>query len=345
MFGHWPPDTTRPALFTALRAGFADELLRQAFTVTRDLRTRRRRERGLALGADARGLGKLLIVAPDQANARRYAALLRGWVPKDQTATVQLATADEPDAHGTLARFRLCPEPGVLVTVAMAYEGLDAPEVAVAAALTHIRSRAWLEQMVARATRVDPHAGPYGEERALVFHPDDPLFARFRHSIETEQGMLAKPVHKLPHPRATRLASGEVGRTRARGRHRAKGTSNHNLRRPNVSSGLSGNDISNSIPLYRYVKGGCDEHFEDRRAIRHRRNAFLSMISLAAPLRPEFTLAAHLSTAVTVDKHARHHPSQSCPPASPASHDTPQPGPHDRPCGNARRDRATSRRQ
>ena len=82
----------------------------------------------------------------------------------------------------------------MLVTVAMAYEGMDAPEVAVVAALTHIRSRAWLEQMVARATRIDPNAGPYAEQRALVFHPDDPLFARFRHSIETEQGTVAKPV-------------------------------------------------------------------------------------------------------------------------------------------------------
>ena len=82
----------------------------------------------------------------------------------------------------------------MLVTVAMAYEGLDAPEVAVVAALTHIRSRAWLEQMVARATRIDPHGGPYAAQRATVFHPDDPLFARFRHSIETEQGTIAKRV-------------------------------------------------------------------------------------------------------------------------------------------------------
>jgi hypothetical protein len=79
----------------------------------------------------------------------------------------------------------------------MAYEGLDAPEVAVVAALTQIRSRPWLEQMVARATRVDPNAGPYAAQRALVFHPDDPLFAKFRHRIETEQGTLARtPVPK-----------------------------------------------------------------------------------------------------------------------------------------------------
>jgi hypothetical protein len=107
---------------------------------------------------------------------------------------VQLATCDERDAHQTLARFRLMAEPSILVTVAMAYEGLDAPEVAVVAALTHIRSRAWLEQMVARATRVDPHAGDYADQNALVFHPDDPLFARFRHSIETEQGTIAKRI-------------------------------------------------------------------------------------------------------------------------------------------------------
>ena len=45
---------------------------------------------------------------------------------------------------------------------------------------------------MARATRVDPNAGPYEAQRALVFHPDDPLFARFRHSVETEQGTLAR---------------------------------------------------------------------------------------------------------------------------------------------------------
>ncbi len=192
LFSHWPTETTRPALFTALRTGFADELLRRAFEATRTLRAERRRERGLAPDADALGLGKLLVVAPDQLTARRYMAVLRGWIPEAQGGVAQLATSDERDAHQALARFRLLAQPSVLVTVAMAYEGLDAPEVAVVAALTHVRSRAWLEQMVARASRVDFNAGPYAKQRALVFHPDDPLFARFRHSVETEQGTLAK---------------------------------------------------------------------------------------------------------------------------------------------------------
>ena len=68
----YPNETTRPALFTALRTGFAEALLREAFVSVRELRARRRRERGLAPGEAALGLGKLLVVAPDQENARRY---------------------------------------------------------------------------------------------------------------------------------------------------------------------------------------------------------------------------------------------------------------------------------
>jgi superfamily II DNA or RNA helicase len=190
----YPTETTRPALFTALRTGFAEALLRQAFLAVRDLRAARRNERGLGPGEAALGLGKLLVVAPDQDTAKRYLEVVRRWIPAEQAATVaQLATSETPGAHEALAQFRLRPEPSVLVTVAMAYEGLDVPEVAVVAALTQIRSRPWLEQMVARATRVDPNAGPYEAQRALVFHPDDPLFQRFRIRMETEQGTRARP--------------------------------------------------------------------------------------------------------------------------------------------------------
>jgi superfamily II DNA or RNA helicase len=191
--GPYPIETTRPALFTALRTGFARELLQEAFRATRNLRARRRAERRLAVDEATRGLGKLLVVAPDQRSARRYCEMLRGWMPPWQAKReVRLATSDERDSPAALAAFRLTAEPAILVTVAMAYEGLDAPEVAVVAALTHIRSRPWLEQMIARATRVDPDAGAYESQRALVFHPDDPLFARFRRSIEAEQGTLTR---------------------------------------------------------------------------------------------------------------------------------------------------------
>ncbi|AWN48919.1 restriction endonuclease subunit R [Methylobacterium terrae] len=192
--GSSPSATTRPALFTALRTGFARDLLREAFFATRRLRAERRRRRGLTAGDAVRGLGKLLVVAPDQASAQSYHAMIQAWMPEEQARRdVRIATSVEADAHAALAAFRLTPEPAVLVTVAMAYEGLDAPEVAVVAALTHIRSRPWLEQMIARATRVDPHAGDYADQHALVFHPDDPLFARFRARIETEQATATRP--------------------------------------------------------------------------------------------------------------------------------------------------------
>ncbi|TGD94793.1 DEAD/DEAH box helicase [Methylobacterium nonmethylotrophicum] len=192
--GPGPSATTRPALFTALRTGFARDLLREAFHATRRLRAERRRRLGLGPAQAVRGLGKLLVVAPDQASAQSYHAMLQAWMPEEQAQRdVRIATSAEADAHAALAAFRLTPEPAVLVTVAMAYEGLDAPEVAVVAALTHIRSRPWLEQMIARATRVDPHAGDYADQHALVFHPDDPLFARFRARIETEQATATRP--------------------------------------------------------------------------------------------------------------------------------------------------------
>ena len=177
-----PSETTRPALFTALRTGFAEALLREAFLAIRDLRADAAGSNAASLrGSRRRGLGKLLVVAPDQDAARRYLELVRSWIPREPGRTVaQIATSDSRRRARDPGGFRLRPEPSILVTVAMAYEGLDVPEVAVVAALTHIRSRPWLEQMVARATRVDPHAGPYETQRALVFHPDDPLFAQFR---------------------------------------------------------------------------------------------------------------------------------------------------------------------
>ncbi|MBD0272397.1 MAG: DEAD/DEAH box helicase family protein, partial [Acetobacteraceae bacterium] len=179
-------ETTRQALFTALRTEFAETLLDEALDATRRLRAERRAKLGLAPGEPARGLGKLLVVAPDQENARRYLARVHGRMPaRGREAEARLAVSDAGDAHEALAAFRLQAQPSVLVTVAMAYEGLDAPETAVVAALTHIRSRPWLEQMVARATRVDPFAGAWEDQRALVYHPDDLLFRRFRERMET----------------------------------------------------------------------------------------------------------------------------------------------------------------
>lgn len=182
-------DKIRPMLFTALRTGYADDLLRRAFLDCRERRIRRRAELGLPAGGSARGLGKLLVVAPDQAAARRYTETLRGWLGGGEAgeAAVGLAISEERDAVERIARYRLRADPSVLVTVGMAYEGMDAPEVKHIACLTQIRSVPWLEQMVARATRFDSHGGAYEGQTAVVYHPDDPLFRLFRRAVEADQ--------------------------------------------------------------------------------------------------------------------------------------------------------------
>ena len=151
---------------------------------------------GLGPEDSALGLGKLLVVAPDQASAWRYAAKLQDWA--GMRDIVRVAVSSAPDPHGTIAEFRLRPDPAVLVTVGMAYEGMDCPEITHVACLTHIRSRGWLEQMVARATRFDPLGGCYERQRAVVYHPDDPMFRSFRTAIETEQGVRADLPADLP---------------------------------------------------------------------------------------------------------------------------------------------------
>ncbi|WP_372395374.1 DEAD/DEAH box helicase family protein [Azospirillum sp. HJ39] len=195
-------ENTRDALFTALRTGFATAMLREAYRSCRDHRAKRRAalklppgDGGAASGGDAgaaHGLGKLLVIAPDQETARFYLDTLHGWMPREQAGRMaRLAISERRDAQEVVAAFRLRPEPAVLVSVAMAYEGLDAPSITHVACLTHIRSRPWLEQAIARATRVDPLAGPYDQQRALVYHPSDALFERFRTMVETQQGTRA----------------------------------------------------------------------------------------------------------------------------------------------------------
>ncbi len=187
-----PGDHMRPALFTALRTGFATAMLREAYRACREHRAKRRAELKIPDGTETRGLGKLLVIAPDQTTARQYVDTLRGWMPSRQASQmVRLAISENKDAHEAVAAFRMRAEPAVLVSVAMAYEGMDCPSISHVACLTHIRSRPWLEQAIARATRVDPHAGAYERQSAVVYHPSDPLFEQFRRLIETQQGTRA----------------------------------------------------------------------------------------------------------------------------------------------------------
>ena len=117
---------------------------------------------------------KLLVVAATIEQAKRYT----DWF-QERRLPVEIATSDDSDAaHQSIKKFKRTGRSGldILITVAMAYEGLDVPAITHLICLTHIRTRPWIEQVVHRATRVDHAAGPYHTQRAHIFAPDDAPF-------------------------------------------------------------------------------------------------------------------------------------------------------------------------
>lgn len=168
------------ALATLLRTDFALELLRFATT-------------DYVAYRGEYAWSKMLVVATQQSDARTYVRELQNHQP---ALRVGLAVSDEgPAALETIRRFR---EPtarpsalDVLVTVQMAYEGLDVPAISHIACLTRIRSKPWIYQMLARAQRV---AGPrqhcttpWELQRARLFGPGDALLLQVWSEIQAEQ--------------------------------------------------------------------------------------------------------------------------------------------------------------
>jgi superfamily II DNA or RNA helicase len=152
------------ALFTALRTEFANHLLEAAFEEYFKIK----KEYSNA---------KILIVAPNIKIAKAYYdyVYVRGQNPRIATSE------DTPQARKNIKDFKgtVC---DVLVTVAMAYEGLNVPEISVICCLSHIRSVPWLEQCFARANRI-----ACGKDRAIVIAPADWSFKKAVRMIEKEQ--------------------------------------------------------------------------------------------------------------------------------------------------------------
>ncbi len=152
------------ALFTALRTGFAGNLLDAALAEFAALL----REYPAA---------KLLVVAPNIGVAKAYHSHLAQGGYEARIATSE----DTPLARRNLDDYKRGAY-RVLVTVAMAYEGLNVPEVSVICCLSHIRSVPWLEQCFARANRLAP-----GKGRAVVFAPADWAFRNAVGMIKREE--------------------------------------------------------------------------------------------------------------------------------------------------------------
>lgn len=140
---------------------------------------------------DVNPTAKLLVVSANFEHAKRFEGYLSS---KWKEYNVAIATSHNPEhAARSIHNFK-CGSINILVTIAMAYEGLDVPEISHIACLTHIRSTPWIEQMLARAVRVNrrPEAGPYENQIAYVFAPKDDLFMEVVQQIEGEQAPIIK---------------------------------------------------------------------------------------------------------------------------------------------------------
>ncbi len=152
---------TSEALLTALKTEAALELLHTGVKAWQTYRATHPRS-------------KLLVVAANIEQARKYTAWLQ-----ERGVPAKIATSDDTtSAYRTIKAFKRQGANAVdcLITVAMAYEGLDVPAITHLICLTHIRTKPWIEQVVHRATRMDHLAGPYEEQRAYIYAPDDRPF-------------------------------------------------------------------------------------------------------------------------------------------------------------------------
>jgi len=156
------------ALYTALKTEYADHLLSTGIRHWQDHATK-------YPGS------KCLVVTSNITEAKRHIANLSGLSRCD------IATSEDSAAALKVINKMKANKLDVIVTVAMAYEGLSIPEISHIICLTRIRSVPWIEQMTARANRISPCGGDYDEQTGHIFAPADPLFKQTMAKIEAEQ--------------------------------------------------------------------------------------------------------------------------------------------------------------
>lgn len=192
-FNEADEDKLSEALHTALNTSYAYQLLDASLSHWSDWRKK------------VNPCARLLVVAASIAAAKCYTTYIeRGGY------RVEVATNDESEALANIEKFKKG-ETDILVTVAMAYEGLDVPPITHIACLTHIRSYPWIEQMVGRATRFDPDAGDWESQYAFVYAPDDPLMQEILRKINVEQIEAARHLNPEPEPESTGGSGGQGG--------------------------------------------------------------------------------------------------------------------------------------
>lgn len=165
------PVAKSEALFTALNSEFASQLLRDCVLHWRDIKKKNR-------------FSKLLVVTADYDQAKNVLFMLQRSIG----VLAEIATSHEsPEAFKAINKFKT-KKCDCLVTIAMAYEGLDVPSITHICNLTNIRSREWIEQMIARGVRVDRICRLiYDMQKCYVFAPKDTRFKKVVDIIRKQQ--------------------------------------------------------------------------------------------------------------------------------------------------------------
>ncbi|MCG8640908.1 MAG: DEAD/DEAH box helicase family protein, partial [Desulfobacterales bacterium] len=169
-FNHAQKKGEAAALYTALQTEFSSQLLQECVLHWRQLRNQNPR-------------AKMLVVTADYKQARDVTFMLKRAVGIKS----EIATSHKSKEAALAIKHFKAGKIDILVTIAMAYEGLDVPPVTHICCLTHIRSTPWIEQMVARGVRIDKGAGPYETQRCFVFAPRDKQMVAIMEQIKHEQ--------------------------------------------------------------------------------------------------------------------------------------------------------------
>ena len=169
------------ALFTALRTEYAYQLLDAAILQWQeDMQNWLTKSEENCFNLNMKqDQPKLLVVSPDIEHAQFYLQHIKSM----HKLRAKIATSeDTAEARRNIEDFK-SGDLHILVTVAMAYEGLSVKPVTVIAALTGIRSIPWLEQMFARGNRI---CGSW-KTHCTIFLPNDMRIKEAIRTIEQEQ--------------------------------------------------------------------------------------------------------------------------------------------------------------
>jgi hypothetical protein len=179
-----------------------------------------------------------LVIVESQNSARDYMKWIKDEYPH---ARVALAISDDRGATGVIRRYR-AGKLDILVTVGMAYVGMDAPAVSHIALLAVFRTRGWIEQATARGVRVNPKAGPWNGQRCVVYTFDDPLMRAIIEQIEAEQAEIIKaeePTNFPPGGTGVGTSSGDAGAGTVGIFSEATDARGHELNRVNLDREMS----------------------------------------------------------------------------------------------------------